>query len=296
MRLLNFRFALVSIAVTMVAPIALAAWVPIPCEERTAEVKAVRERAGAHPDPTANWRRYEQDVRGAEPGDPKYVPHPFPRTPDQVFEDFRYAFLNRLVTDPLNIAERHRGTYDALSRGEVQFKVERVENWTPARCSEDRPIPFYHLVRLFDGEEEISRAAIHASGLFAVYSALDGGEWPLDDLSEVESIVLRRFGIETKPTQAQYVFLDGLPGRCSPVMPCVAFQSGSTMYLANGELYLFAIDHDAPHRSILEMMQGQHQRPPSLHPDQADRPWISLGFGARQGRLVAVGPKGQPLD
>ena len=274
------------------------AWVPISCEDRASEVRSMRQRAEKPVDFHAVWEKYEKQVRAAAPGDSKYVPYPYPKSPSDVFEDFRYAFLNRLVTDTSQIAPRHQSTYDALQNGDFDYKVVRVENWSASRCGTTHPAPYYHLVRLFDGAgREISRTAINANGIFSIFAELDGRQPALDDLSSMGSTVHERFGIEAKPTQTQYVTTDGLPVRCSPIVPCPVFRSEGATFLVNHDYYLFRIAPDAPGLSVQDLahrpIDPLHR---SVNAGRRTTPWISVGYGALEGRLVAVGPKGENLE
>lgn len=277
---------------------AAAGWIPVSCEDRGTEIAAVRRSAGRTSDFGPAWRAYEQAVRKAAPGTPKYVPHPYPQSPQQVFENFRHALLTRLVQDPDHPEPMHRKTVEALRSGAFRYEVGRVENWDPTRCGDDHPAPFYHVVRLFDGGgHELSRTALHENGLFAIFSPLDGRQGPLDDLTKIAATVRQRFGIETRPSRVQYVSLSGLPVPCRPTMPCVAFQSAGRTFLVNHDFFLFAIEPNAPQLGVLELKQRPvDSRALSVNAGRPATPWITVGYGFQEGRLLAIGPRGGPLE
>lgn len=273
-------------------------WVPVSCDDRAEELMTMRERAGATRDFRAAWKRHEEAVRRARPGDAEFVPHPYPKSAREVIEDFRYAFRSRLATNPDDPAPRHRRTLKTLNDGDARFEVVRVENWEPGRCREGRAAPFHHLIRVYDGDgREVSRTALHASGLLAVHAAVDDDRHPMEDLKVLAESVERRFGVKTEVGRAQYVVLDGLPVPCTPITPCVAFEAGGKIHLINHDYFLFSIEPGAPRLSILELAQRPFDpRATPLNAGRQARPWITVGYGFQQGMLVAVGPRGGPLE
>jgi len=282
---------------SLAAVSAAAGWVPVPCEDRASEVTALRQRAGASGSRLEAWEGYERRIRDASPGDPEYVPHPYPKTESEIFEDFRYAFLNRLVQNPKDVAPRHRRTFDALQAGTLHYEIVRVENWEPQRCGVDQPRRSYFLLRLVEDGTEIARCALHRSGLFSAFMPRDHGGQPLEDLSNLGAIVQKRFGVDLKPSRGQFVALSGLPEPCLPLVPCVAFQAAGKVYLVNRDCYLFVIEPGAAQLSILELAERPIEPlPVPVNEGRAGRPWITVGFSAREGRLVALGPRGKPLE
>lgn len=283
----------------MLTPTAGAAsWVPVSCEDRSEELMALRKRAGLPGDYQAAWSRQEAAMRRAEAGDPRYVPHPYPKSHRQVVENFRHAFRSRLVAGRPDFAPRHRRTIDALDDDKTRYEVVRVENWEPGRCGPDRLVPFYHLVRVFDADgKEVSRTALHSNGLFAIFSPLDRDQKPLDDLDTLSQTVRGRFGVDLSPRRAQYVVLDGLPVPCSPIMPCIVFEADQKTFVVNHDFFLFSIQPTAPRLSVLELAQRPiDPRAVPLNAGRSATPWITVGFGFQQGRLVAIGPRGGPLE
>lgn len=83
-----------------------------------------------------NWTAFAQAMREAEPRSPLYVPKPFPRTAAEVIEDFRCGYLRQRQKG--SIPEKERAFYQAVKAGGAEARVERVENWTPHRCLEEK--------------------------------------------------------------------------------------------------------------------------------------------------------------
>ena len=83
------------------------------------------------------WRRCRagEGERSAEEPFWKPVPYPDPQTPRQVVEDFLHGYFHLFHRSPPNGEPEELETYRALQRGLARFEVERVENWTPSRCS-----------------------------------------------------------------------------------------------------------------------------------------------------------------
>jgi hypothetical protein len=186
---------------------------------------------GCDPALEAEFQAYDQSVRSASPGSSTYTPKPFPKTASDVMTDARSAYL-RLYPDRAKLPKFEKKFYSWLTSGKFTYRVDRVANWTPARCrGGDRHLSYF-LVTLRDiGEgRPLGRMALNEAGLLM--------EWapnPLEELppiGDVATSVARQFQLAiTKP---QFVAVWGDLDCYSPLDPCLAFE-------ANGKNYLFFV-------------------------------------------------------
>jgi len=80
-------------------------------------------------------------------------------------------------------------------------------------------------------------------------------------------------------------------------MPCVVFRSEGEIFIVNHDFYLFKIEPGASRLGILENARRPiDPRGVSLNAGRESTPWITVGYEWWEGRLVAVGPRGGPLD
>jgi len=126
-----------------------------------------------------------------------------------------------------------------LQKGSLSFRIVRVENWAPDRCSSGQPRDFYYLLHISDATtgQEIARAIVNQSGFLGGWGAppdpADFENTPFHSLAAPRldralEQVRSRFGING--TRAQYVTTWGTP-QCALPVPCVAFQAGGKSYL-----------------------------------------------------------------
>ena len=288
MKKLLLSFLLVS------APCVAQPWVPVDCGDRMGEIEALGGERGQKESVQERWQRFEAEVRAQRPGSTVYAPHVFPRRAPEILEDLRYAIDEVMVGDtPLAaLSPEHRSLVTGLRQGVLRTEIVRVENWSSSRCSSRRPKPFYHLIRLFDGTEEIARCALHDTGLLAQcgFRTNDAGatvDWtPAEDVAETLRV---RLGVDVPVHRVQYVTTDGLPF-CSVVSPCIALRSGDRTYLlAQGEL-LYELDlaravSVTVHRQ--RALDALQKGLPRLGDHELEEPEISVGFGWVPARRVS---------
>lgn len=267
-------------------------WVPVDCADRADEVNRLRASSGAGPF-DSDWARYEARVRTARKDDPLYVPKPYPKKSSDAIEDFRYAFFERLFPDRTTLSPTEGFVYDAVLSDEVAFEIETVENWTPSRCDSFRPIRRYLLLRLRDPDgKELARAALHESGVFGQFAILDGPEQSIDDLASIGTRIRQKLRLDLGPSaKAQRVITEGLPYRCTAIMPCTALRANGRSYLVDHRDLIYVLAPGAPIRTVSQLRADQKStglRP--LNTDDPGSPWISVGFGWQKATLVS----GQP--
>lgn len=279
----------VAIALSFPLLASAASWTPIDCSQRPAEVERLRAERGLE-SPAVAWPRYAQTVRRAKPGEGRYVPHPYPRTEDQVIADFRFAYFERLFEDISEAPDEEKSIYRGLAAGTLDLEVVRVENWTTTRCILERPVPFYHVVTVLgENGRPLSRAALHASGILSSYSRLSPTHPTelllLEDLSET---LARRYGLEIAVDAPQYVALGGMPNDCGALSPCIAFKSrGRTFILGRTGEALYELPPNGPRRSIETRRAEFAARGLVLGGKEYRRPWLSVGFEWAQAELIA---------
>ena len=202
---------------------------------------------------------FADSVRAAKPGDPRYVPVPFPTSDRDVLIDFDQQ-LRRLLRRPhragwtgtLQRLEEHTlgvlyrevsGRLTGLYRGQLpqyqrlmdvldddgaRFEVVRGESWSFFRCSALFPLRDWFLVRIFlraDGAE-IGRFVLSQAGLLGHGGAADPAV-PLHPLLSPELLRKARNVPAAEAAGAlRFVTADG--DRCfEPLEPCIARESAT---------------------------------------------------------------------
>lgn len=265
------------------APCLAQPWVPVSCEDRAAEVEALSGDRGESV--RARWQRFEAEVRAQRRGSGVYAPRPYPRNKSEVLEDFHHVVEKVIVGEtPLDdLRPGQRRLVTALRSGDLKTEIVRVENWSPTRCSPARPKPYYHLLRLYDGDGELGRCALHDTGLLAECGYRTAGS-PAEAGSELpprEGLAdhLRRdLDLELPVVRPQYVTTEGLPF-CSVITPCIAFRSGGSRYLLLRNQILYELDLA---RMVSETKRRQRLREVGLRrlgEHDLESPELSVGFG-----------------
>lgn len=221
----------------------------------------------------------------AKPGSANYVPRPFPRTPDEVIEDFKYGFQHMWRGVPLaSIPPDQARIYRGIEQSSLRFRVERVENWTRSRCSSRHPQEYMFLVYVHDmtSGEQIGRMSLAQSGLVATWiakppeGARDHERFlrsTLPPLSSAAAEVRKAYGIQG--SRPQYVTTSGSLW-CSDLDPCVALQSAGKVYLLHVD-GLFEFGPSSRSHSLAEVN------------DPVRRNAIHRSLNPEQERLVSVG-------
>ena len=191
------------------------------------------------PEDQVKYDRFDQSVRAAALGSPVYVPKPFPTTERQAIADFLYQYKSWHweKADPKRLPEGEARLLTGILESTVTFQVLRVENWDATRCGREQRNDFYHLLRIFDAANgaEISRVALHPSGLWAAKRNFFGGMpfLPLPDPNVVLRDELAPFYNYDSPVDrgsAQYIVHIGSIV-CGWTEPCLAFRHGSDAYI-----------------------------------------------------------------
>lgn len=262
---------------------------PVECEDRLQDIAQILDASSVQ-EVRQQWAQHDRLVQEAEPGTAYYAPHPFPKSPDEVVADFRYAYFEKLFDNaPSTLDSGERFIYQGLRSGIVKETVTRVENWSLSRCSPSRKVPFYHLVRLFDAEgEELARASILPSGLMGRYTQVTrvGGQ-ALPDLSELPARVERLIGRSMKVDRSRYAAIDGLPLHCGPLVPCAVFEALGSTWILDRSALLFEIRPDARRQSVVSHRKQQRAAGlAALGPALEERVQVTRGFEWVEARLV----------
>ncbi len=231
-------------------------------------------------------------MRTAEPGDPSYVPFPYPATVGQVIEDFEQWFFRGLNRRPA-FEEGNRGSriYDAIRAGEAIYQVRPVINWSPGRCAPLGFRPHHYLLRVLTPQgKEMARAALAHTGIVAGYGSLPPSHQAAIGVGRAAAI-LEAHGVEA-PESVQRVSLSGLGWTCSIIHPCFAARSGDHIYVVYGgvDAGLYEILADSRRHSVAAY--NLHLRKRSKGQDicgqvDLEEPTLSIGYGWAQARRVA---------
>lgn len=266
-----------------------AAWVPVDCKDRAAEVQFLHKMSVA--DLEKIRQNYRAAVLKAKARSPLYAPHPYPKTREEIIANFRYAYFDRLFAGKSldKLPERERPIYKALKEDKLRVDVLRVENWDFSRCTGEAPSPFYYLLRFFDPAtgKEVARSKQFSTGFMAIYRHASEAEPLLSDFGQVPAVLRSRFSLAIPVEQPQYVMAAGLP-HCWDDRPCIAFKSQGKLFLLDGGELLYEIDPGAPRISILARRDQQIRE--GLQPlgvQEPDTPLVTLGFEWARARLVA---------
>jgi hypothetical protein len=186
------------------------------------------------------WEKHANEVRRAWPGTEHYLPKPFPKTADDVAEDYRYQY-RKLRSKWRSPDPQEAAVLGAFRAGSIRVEVRRIETWSPLRCSRSAENPYYHLLRIFDSRTgvELSRTVLHWTGELAMISNTS----PEQRAEPVESQrkrlrppedVLLDIAAELHLTgkDPQYVTTWGTL-ECMLTVPCVAFRQGQDVYIVS---------------------------------------------------------------
>jgi hypothetical protein len=177
---------------------------------------------------------FAQSVRTASPGSTVYVPKPYPTTDPQVIQDFLYQYksFHFEQADPAKLLPGELPLLNGVLNSTVTFTVQKVANWTGARCGREQRRDFFHLIRVFDAASgaELSRATLSPSGLLSARAnALSGFPFPpLPEPDVAMQEVVASYGM--KGDSFQYVTTIG-PIYCGFTEPCLAFRQGNDAYI-----------------------------------------------------------------
>ncbi|MEA2603857.1 MAG: hypothetical protein QOF89_4849 [Acidobacteriota bacterium] len=229
------------------------------------------------PEVVKTWAPQERSLRTAKPGAPLYLPKPFPKTREEVLEDYLYDF-QRLMKDtpPASLPKEAATVQEGIRKGTLRYEVLRIVNWSPTRCLKERRLDAYHLIRVFDGRGggELTRSVLDESGrLTVITSTLEDGRNLRPPAEELRSVV-SRFKVQGR--DPQYVTTFGTL-RCGNTTPCLAFRDAGRVYLVSYEGNLFEVD---PKGRRLEL--GKEIGTPEMNEP------IVKALGP-EGRLVSLG-------
>jgi hypothetical protein len=216
---------------------------------------------------------FEQAVRAAKPGSTMYVPKPFPTTAAAVMLDARYAY-QRIYRDPMKMPQFEKRFYAWMASSQYTYRVDRVVNWNPSRCSRgDRGLTYF-LVTLRDlGQgQPIGRMALDEAGLLMTWAPNPVLDLPL--LVEVVNRAINDFKVA--PSNAHFVAAWG-DLNCEPLDPCLAFEAdGRNHVLARTGLYAFHVGTRLPvsEASAIRNFASYHDAKAKLAADEA---LVSLG-------------------
>ncbi len=194
------------------------------------------------PEVVRTWAPQETALRAARPGDPLYVPRPFPQTRAEVVEDYVHEFQRLLKdTPPASLPKGAAAVLEGMRKGALRYDVLRIVNWSPTRCVKERRLDAYHLLRVVDGRSgvEITRSVLDESGRLTVISTTmeDGARLRPPEAALRDGMA--RFKVRGE--SPQYVTTFGTL-RCTTFAPCLAFRGAGHVYLVSYEGELFEID------------------------------------------------------
>lgn len=263
---------------------------PVDCSDRIWEIRELLDgRTGE--EVREEWAKHAQLIREAKPGTSYYAPHAFPKSDEEVVQDFRYVYFEKLFDQGAAALEpSERAIYEGLEAGTIQVSVVRVENWGISRCSDRGRTAFFHLVRLHDPEgQEVARGTILPTGLLGQYGQItEVGARALPELRDLPERVAKFVVEPLKVERARYAAIDGLPLPCGPLLPCAVFEANGSTWILDRSALLFRLGSEASRLSVKDYRTQQAAR--GLRPlgsTIGERAWITTGFEWRQAELVA---------
>lgn len=228
-------------------------------------------------------------IRGAERGDPDWVPHPFSEKPDEIADNF----LVRLRMDYSDLAERQLPPEEAellrlAEAGRLGWEVTRVVDWTPASCSPVQPRESFWLLRVYEmpPRREIARVNVASSGLVNMVRFARPETRPLGPLLPLEPPGAEAFAPD--PASAQYVSL-WTSLQCAAIDPCVAWRTPKGVLVQARDALVLVPSDETPLRFDVELARGSGSEAWAAVHRRGDR-IVSLGGNlAGVGRVVGPG-------
>ena len=201
---------------------------------------------------SGEYKAFESMLRSAQVGSRSYLPKPFPRSDAEVISDFEFG-LRHGLSEPLSSSDRL--LFEAMEAHQVKYRITEVADWSPLHCGRREPRPSYYLLQVFVEGRELTRATVSPSGLIGgVVNWSDGGPFksrpPALPPDPEELPAESGQSLPEKAHDFQYVSLWGTV-RCDDLIPCVAFRSGSDIYLwwrqpARNRSALYKVDVRGP--------------------------------------------------
>ncbi len=251
------------------AAAASATWNVIPC-------------SAAH---RKDWQAFAKEMRTVTPDSPIYVPHPFPRTSQEAFDDFLFYHRRAFADIPLDKMrpDEHRFFTD-LDKNQLNIQVVKVANWTPLFCGAKRERAFYFLFKVFERSSgtEIVRVAVNSDGLVStlMFRSLkpELAQYPkaFPSLAAATGTARSASGASAL-AGAQYVTAWGTLD-CNPLIPCVALRSGSDVFVVkNSQVFR------------LELGNGFLSLKNDLRPGSSRRQDVLAKYRKLGERLISLG-------
>jgi len=214
--------------------------------------------------------RLAQSLRSAPPGSENWLPHPYPQTAQDAFEDFAHQFVE-------SWSHRERGDVPPQEKhllgllekpSSLRYELIPVAEWRPGRCGricgETGQVL---LLRLFEQRTgvELGRFVLHESGLLQHLNFPGNNNGlELNDGHRLEALAAgstaaRLAALDPEPQSIQYVALSSPRIECYDTVPCVAFRQGDRAFLyRTGRLFelrhqglrtpVHGFTHDGPER------------------------------------------------
>ncbi len=239
------------------------------------------------------WQAFELAMRAATPGSTVYVPVPFPRTLDQVVQDYLFQYWSILKGLSAKNPYEPRVMSD-LTGGKVRYEILRIENWTVSRCHADQKRDYYNLLRVFELDgTEVTRAVINDSGLMTTWNNLPASvPGPVASQSRAlppatAAIAQLNSELGLNGTDPEYVATGGMID-CHLTHPCLAFRQAGLFYIVYNNDQIFEVSAAGP-RLTLGKEVGSRSEETTRRWLTPDERLISLG-GKRftVGRQVSV--------
>ncbi len=228
------------------------------------------------------------DVRKALPGAPNYVPISYPKTDQQVFENFVYQFRDSWARHSAqDIPAPEQALLSLLKTGALRYEVLDVTEWREQRCSrlfgrKDR----LFLLRLFEhpSGNEVARITLRNSGHMATldFPQEAGRVMQLADGHRLEPLqraleAAQRLGMQGR--DFQYVAVGSPSLACYDSIPCIAFRQGNRAFLyRSGKV--FELQHDRVRISNQKFIRETPERAEVIRKLRSQDHVVSLGGDA----------------
>ncbi|MEO8505373.1 MAG: hypothetical protein ABI609_15865 [Acidobacteriota bacterium] len=186
-------------------------------------------------------------VAAGTPGDPMYVPYPFPTSDVRIIADVVYQLRDILGRDAKLPASQKR-VLAGISNQTLRYTVTRVEDWTDQACGSIFPAEWDYQIELFDVNlaQKIAVAVVSNTGMFEGAQYAKPGQ-TAPTLAGLSAAARRRVDL-VKPETARYIRAEGTV-RCDMFFPCVALDGASmdaTVIYVPTEQAFYSLAHGQP--------------------------------------------------
>jgi hypothetical protein len=220
-------------------------------------------------------------LAAARPGEPNWLPHVQPATPEEAVADLRHQLEPMLARgnpsdSPLRGDPGAQEFMARLSAEEVRWKVAAVAEWRAQRCNlVTGTTPGLLLLRAFaaEGSTELGRFVLDDKGSLVTFVFPHASGFVLADGHHLEGIASAEAAaaqaLEGEPLEGpQYVAVASHTVPCPETNPCVAVRQGNQVALVrSGIVYRIDTSQRFSNRSFMLDDRARARVLDRAHPD-----------------------------